>query len=69
VAAGEIKEDDKKAAFKDWKTDIQAATAREWRTVKKWLSQWMLQKERHQERRHTQINTSTNGRFLQVEPT
>jgi hypothetical protein len=55
VAAGEIKEDDKKAAFKDWKTDIQTVTAAEWRTQsKKQLRQWMLQKERHQERHRTQ---------------
>ena len=55
IAAGEIKEDDKKAAFKDWKTDIQSVTLKEWRAQsKKRLRQWMLEKERHQERQRTQ---------------
>jgi hypothetical protein len=35
VVAGEINENDKKAAFKDWKTDIQSLTLTEWRAQSK----------------------------------
>jgi hypothetical protein len=55
IAAGEINEGDKKAEFKNWKTDIQSVTLKEWRAQsKKRLRQWMLEKERHQERQRTQ---------------
>jgi exonuclease III len=55
IAAGEIGEEDKKAAFKDWRTDIQSVTLEEWRAQsKKRLRQGMLLKERHLERQRTQ---------------
>jgi hypothetical protein len=55
IAAGEINEDDKKAGFKDWKTNIQSATLKEWRAQSKTcLRQWTLERERHEDRQRTQ---------------
>jgi hypothetical protein len=55
IAAGEIGEEDKKAAFKDWGTDFQSVTLEECRAQsKKLLCQGMLLKERHLEQQPTQ---------------
>jgi hypothetical protein len=53
-----LNKEDKKAAFKEWKTDIQSVTLVEWRAqYKKSLRQGMLQKGRHQEQQRTQTRT------------
>jgi polyhydroxyalkanoate synthesis regulator phasin len=58
VAAGEMNEDDNKAAFKDWKTDIHSVMLTEWRAQsKKRLHQWMLQER---ESRHEAEDPTTN---------
>jgi hypothetical protein len=46
MAVGETKEDNKKAAFDTWKTDVHGVTLKEWQAQsKKRLSQWMLERE------------------------
>jgi hypothetical protein len=58
IARGETNEDNKKAAFDTWKTDTHSVTLEEWRAQsKKRLHQWMLEKERRQERQCTQNRT------------
>jgi hypothetical protein len=48
IGAGEINEDDKNAAFEDWKTDIQSVTLKEWRVKSK------KRLERRKDRQRTQ---------------
>jgi hypothetical protein len=53
-----MNEDDNKAAFKDWKTDIHSVMLTEWRAQsKKRLHQWMLQER---ESRHEAEDPTTN---------